>query len=98
MPKWSNLDDLNFEHQMRSKDRSYKSPPRTGPMIIPQVNEADRNAMYCPLFSGLAVSATIAKLRTPTMAPDKPWKTRAITMTAGDWPKSKKEVDIAIAM
>lgn len=67
-------------------------------MIIPQVNEADRNAMYCPLFSGLAVSATIAKLRTPTMAPDKPWKTRAITMTAGDCPKRKKEVDIAIAM
>jgi hypothetical protein len=67
-------------------------------MIIPQVNEADKNAIYCPLFSGLAVSATIAKLRTPTIAPDNPWKTRAITMMAGDLPKRKKKVDMAIAM
>lgn len=67
-------------------------------MIIPHVNEADKNAIYSPLFSGLAVSATIAKLRTPTMAPDSPWQIRAIIRRAGDFPKRNKVVDAATAM
>lgn len=51
---------------------TYRRPPKTGPEIIPHVYEVDTNAMYSPRFSGNAVSATIAKLKTPTTAPENP--------------------------
>jgi hypothetical protein len=70
----------------------------TGPEIIPQVYEVDTNAIYSPRFSGKAVSATIAKLKTPTTAPDRPWHTRAMIRRAGEFPNRNTEVDTAIAM
>lgn len=81
-----------FERQ----GRIYSNPPNAGPIIIPHVKEEDRNAMYFPLLSGLAVSATIAKLKTPTIPPESPWHARAMTRRAGDCPKKKQNVDIAI--
>lgn len=59
-----------MNHQ--SERDAYSRPPNTGPEIIPQVYERDTYAIYSPLFAGGAVSATIAKLKTPTTAPANP--------------------------
>lgn len=61
--------DVSIKQRVRREGRIYSNPPNAGPIIIPHVKEEDRNAMYSPLLSGIAVSATIAKLKTPTTAP-----------------------------